>query len=102
MDEYILKKSNNKNKRYKIITPDNKNIHFGSSKHDNYTIHKNTDRKKLYINRHKKLEKNFWTHSKNNLLRPSYWSRFLLWEKPNLNDAIKFIENKQKIKIIIK
>lgn len=37
---YILKNSERKNKRYLLITPDNNKIHFGSSEHDNYTIHK--------------------------------------------------------------
>ena len=32
-------------------------------------------------------------------MTPAYLSRYVLWEKSNLDEAIKFIEKKQKIKI---
>lgn len=105
MSKYILTKSTRSNKKYMLITPDNKKIHFGAIKengkqYSDFTKHKDEERKKRYINRHKKRENKFWSHNKKNLLTPSYLSRFILWEKPNLNDAVKYIENKQNIKII--
>ena len=47
-----------------------------------------------YILRHRKNEEKFWNHTKNNLLTPSYLSRYILWELPDINDAIKFVEKK--------
>lgn len=50
--KYILKNSTRSDKRYMILTPDNKKIHFGSPVHENYTIHNDDKRKELYIARH--------------------------------------------------
>ena len=35
----------------------------------------------------------------NNLLTASFWSRYLLWEKTNIEDAIKNIETQAGVKI---
>lgn len=97
----ILKPSTRKNKKWMVIFPDNKKtVHFGARGMSDFTIHKNPQRKELYIGRHKKKESKFWTHKKANLLRPSYWSRYLLWEKPSLSEGIKFIERKN-VKLIL-
>lgn len=76
-----------------------KTIHFGQFSASDFLDHKNEVRRLRYINRHQKLESKYWTHTKLNLQRPSYWSRFLLWNKPTLRKSIKFIEDKQNIKI---
>ena len=46
--------------------------------------------KKLYLNRHIKNED--WT--KTGIDTKGFWSRWLLWNKDNLNDSIKFILKK--------
>lgn len=61
MTEYKLKNSNRKNKRYMMQLPSGKEIHFGSSKHQNYTMHKDPKRKENYIKRHKPREN--WSKS---------------------------------------
>jgi hypothetical protein len=68
-------------------------IHFGSSQHENYTIHKNNERKRLYILRHSKNEN--W----NDIFSPGFWSRWLLWNKPTLRESIKDIERNFGVKI---
>lgn len=91
-----ITKSNKPKKRYKALfkleNGKKKTIHFGSSEHSNYTIHKDKERKKRYINRHKKREN--W----NDPLSAGSLSRYILWEKPNLNDSIKFFKSKFGIK----
>ena len=91
---YFLKPSTRKNKKFMITTPDNKKIHFGDSRYQDFTMHKNKERKELYIQRHQAREN--W----NDLNTAGFWSRFLLWEKPTLEQAIEFIENKFNINII--
>jgi len=97
--QITLKKSSRPAKKWMVIV-DGKKIHFGQNGASDYTIHKDFKRKESYINRHFKREKLFWTHINRNLLRPSYWSRWLTWNLPSLKDSIKFIERKQKVKII--
>jgi len=41
---YSIKNSSRKDKKYMLVTPENKKIHFGSNM-ENYTIHKDDKRK---------------------------------------------------------
>jgi len=93
MDNIELKKSNRKNKKLQVKLPNNKIIHFGDSRYEDYTTHKDDKRKKLYEIRHSKNED--W----NNTLTAGFWSKWILWNKPNINDAIKDTEKKFNINI---
>jgi len=42
---YSIKKSSRKNKKYMLVTPDSKKIHFGANGYSDYTIHKDDKRK---------------------------------------------------------
>ena len=103
-DNYILKNSTRKNKKYMLVTPDDKKVHFGAKNMDDFTLIKDrgdaSRRRLFYIDRHKTREQKYWAHTKANLVRPSYLSRYLLWQKPTLSQAIKFVEKNQNIKIV--
>lgn len=94
---YYLSKSDKPNKRY-VVEYNGKKIYFGSPVHENYTIHKDKERKKRYIQRHKPVEINFW----NNPKYPSFWSRNILWNKKTLSKSISDTEKRYNIKIILK
>lgn len=83
-----ISKSNRKNKKFQAKMGD-KTIHFGDSRYEDYTINKDPSRRTLYINRHKKNED--W--SKKNIFSPAWMSRYILWEKPTIPDAIKNANN---------
>jgi len=87
--------SNNKNKKFMVTFPDGIKIHFGARGYEDYTDHKDDERKENYIKRHEPRED--WTDEKT----PGYWARWLLWEKPTLEEAIENIEQKLKTEIII-
>ena len=94
----ILQKSHRKNKRYMVIIENGKKtetVHFGDSRYYNYLVHNDDQRKKLYINRHKKNE----TWGRRGIYTAGFWSRWLLWEKKTINKAIKNIERKFRVKI---
>ena len=94
---YLLKKSTRKDKKYSITTPDGKNtIHFGASGYEDFTTHKDLERKERYIARHKPRED--WT--KSGLDTAGFFSRWLLWNKPTLESSMKNIEKKFGIKIM--
>ena len=57
-----------------------------------YTKHKDDERKKLYLARHKKNEN--W----NNYMTPGSLSRWVLWEYKSLNEAIR--KYKQKFNLL--
>ena len=94
--KYILSKSTRKGKKYMIVTPENKTIHFGAKGYSDYTKHKDPKRKQRYIARHR-INQN-WAISGINTA--GWWSKWLLWNEPTLTDSIRKTEKIFKIKII--
>ena len=76
-----------KNKRYTayflLDSGKIKKIHFGSDKHENFTIHGDEDRKASYLKRHAKNEN--WDDP----MTAGSLSRWILWNKPTLHSSIK-------------
>ena len=93
--EIELKKSNRKGKKY-MVKIGNKTVHFGAKGMSDYTIHKDKERMKRYLKRHRKREN--W--KKSGIKTAGFWSRWLLWSKDDLNDAKKHIEKKFNVKFI--
>ena len=118
---YKLSKSPKRNKKFRIVLPYGKTIDFGAKGYSDYTLHKNSLRMRLYVQRHgghvfkqlkeetntkvvqnkmlkvKNSDKEDW--SKTRLNTAGFWSRWLLWSFPNLQRSKKYIENKFKIRI---
>jgi hypothetical protein len=88
-----LSKPTRKFKKYSILVG-HKKINFGDDRYEDYTQHGDPKRKALYIQRHKKNED--W----NNPLTAGWWSRYLLWEKPSIEEAIKDIKKRFGIIVI--
>ena len=72
----IIKKSDNQNKKNMAII-DNKKIHFGANMYEDYTKHKDPERKKAYLSRHKK-------DNYTNPLYAGFYATNLLRSKPTL------------------
>jgi hypothetical protein len=70
-----------------------KTTHFGQRGSSDMTIHKNEDRKKLYLARHKKNEN--W----NDFKSAAGLSRWILWNKPSLNTSIDYYIKKFGLKL---
>ena len=83
MDIVIMRSSNPK-KKYDAIINGSKRISFGAAGYSDYTIHKHDKRKDLHIKRHSNED---WTRQ--NVASPAWFSRWILWEKKTLVEAIK-------------
>lgn len=104
---FYLSKANNGKKKYVVEfeNPESgriKRIYFGAIKPDgtpysDFTMHKDVDRRNRYIERHKRNEN--WSSPYSGA---GVWSRYLLWGEPTLQQSIKAMERKFKIKIIKK
>lgn len=74
-------------KKYMVIVQDNKGknhtLHFGSKGYEDYTIHKDDERKERYLDRHKSRED--WT----NPLTAGFWARWVLWNKPTIKESLE-------------
>ena len=78
------------------ILGDGSRIQFGSPEYENFTMHKDEGRKRLYIIRHQKNEN--W----NDITTPGFWSRWILWNLPSLTASISDTEKRFDIKIVNK
>ena len=71
--------STRKNNKYVATLSSGKKIHFGSSQHPGYLIHKDKDRKERYLARAKKIKNKQGEITYTNPESANYWSVNLLW-----------------------
>ena len=71
-----------------MVRLNNKTIHFGATGYDDYTTHKDPKRKAQYIARHKNNED--WSDPET----AGFWARWLLWNKPSINDSIADLKHR--------
>ena len=53
--------SNRKNKKYSVITPDNRVVHFGDMTYEDYTKHNDDKRREAYHKRFSKTDKDIYS-----------------------------------------
>ena len=118
-------RSPNSSKKFRAIFEDGFYLDFGDAKYPDYTLHKKSDRMRNYIIRHggkiskkikslkdsenirkvmlnvKESEKETW-NKKFGLKTAGFWSRWLLWSSPNMQDAKKLMEREFNLKITLK
>ena len=79
----IIKPSSKSDKKYMAIINDRKTVHFGQAGASDMTQHKDKERKKRYLARHRKNEQ--W----DNPLTASFYATNILWNKPTITESIK-------------
>ena len=90
--DVLISKSDRKDKKYKAVINGSKTVHFGQARASDYTKHKDSKRRELYIARHQKRED--WGIS--NIASPAFMSRWILWEHTTLQGAIDALNKKYK------
>lgn len=96
-----LVKANDKKHKWevKLYNTETKKINivkFGAYGMEDYTIHKDKKRKQLYIQRHSGMGED-WT--KTGINTAGFWSMWLLWDKPTIEESLKTLIKKFNIKI---
>ncbi len=92
MIEYYPYKSDKPNKKYYIITNDNKKVYFGQASASDFTSHKDEERKLRYIKRH---DNENWTKSGMN--SAGFWFHWLLWHLPRISSSYQDIKKRFNI-----
>ena len=82
-NQFHIMKSSRKNKKYMAMFKDGKVVHFGDTRYEDFTVHKDEERKRLYLLRHKKNEG--W----NNPYSAGSLSRYILWNKPTIIASVE-------------
>ncbi len=88
--EVVIVKSKKKDKKFDAVIDGKKTISFGAVGYSDYTKHHDDERKKRYLNRHKKNE------NPNNPKTASFYATNLLWNKLSLSASIKDINRRFK------
>ena len=73
--------SSRKNNKYMVKLPGGKKVHFGSPKYEDYTIHKDKERRDKYLSRATKIKNKKGELTYTNPESSNYWSVHLLWPK---------------------
>lgn len=92
---YKLYDSTRADKKFMVITPSGKKIHFGAAGYSDFPQHLDEQRKERYIARHEKNEN--WELS--GIDTPGFWARWLLWNKPTIVESINDIDKRFNIVI---
>ena len=84
----VIQKSNNKHKKFSA-TDGRKTVHFGDSRYQDFTQHKDEQRKKNYISRHSNED-----HSVSNALSPAFLARHVLWSEKSVPESVRKLNKK--------
>ena len=82
-------------KKYMVLI-NRKLIHFGKSSEFNFTQTHDVNAKRIYLTKHPGLND---ISKKDLLYKPSFWERWLLWNKPTKRESIRYLEDKMNITI---
>jgi len=85
----VLEKSKNPKKKY-TAKAGNKTISFGAKGYEDFTTHRDENRRRNYIKRHGA------TQDWRNIMTPGFMSRYVLWEEPTVKKAVDKLNRKYK------
>lgn len=93
MIRVVLTKSPRAQKKWRVTFPSDGGSHvdFGARGYSDFTIHKDPRRMRRYVERHARGGET-WT--KDGLRTPGFWARWLLWSRPSIEEASRFMEKK--------
>ena len=84
----VIQESTRKGKKY-MASNGQKTVHFGDSNYQDFTTHRNEQRKRNYLSRHGKED-----HTIKNALSPAFLSRHVLWSEKSVPEAVKKLNRK--------
>ena len=84
-----ISRSPRKNKKF-VADVNGRKVHFGDSNYDDFTTHRNEQRKKNYISRHRKNEN--W----NDVRTAGFYAKNVLWNRPTISESLKDMNSRFK------
>lgn len=84
----LLRNSPKSEKKYRVTFEDGKSVDFGGKGYSDFTIHKDPERMRRYLARHSRMGE---TWNKAGIRTAGFWSRWLLWSRPSMPEAKKYI-----------
>jgi len=84
----LLRNSPKSEKKYRVTFEDGKSVDFGGKGYSDFTIHKDPKRMRRYLARHSRMGE---TWNKTGIHTAGFWSRWLLWSRPSMPEAKKYM-----------
>ena len=92
----VIRRSSKRNKKF-AADVNGRTVRFGDPKYDDFTTHKNSKRKKLYIARHRKNEN--WDDMKT----AGFLAKNVLWNQPTLQKSVNDLNKRYKnVRFVLK
>ena len=91
---YHIYPSNRADKKY-YVYDGRKKIYFGAVGYQDYTIHKDINRKERYNSRHRVREN--WDDPET----AGFWSKWILWNKPSIRQSVNDTKKRFGINIVL-
>lgn len=97
---FILSPSSRKDKKWMVKRQPNNtyHTHFGDPNYSDFTFHHDKGRQQNYLARHGGGTRETWQYE-NGKDTAGFWSRWLLWEKPDLFEAMQNMEKQYPMEI---
>jgi len=87
----IISKSTRPDKKYQAKV-NGKTVQFGAAGYQDYTTHKDSERRDRYIQRHKGKED--W--SRQGIETSGFYAKHVLWNKPTIQASVQDLNNRYK------
>ena len=84
----IIRPTNKPGKKLEAVIDGKTTVAFGAKGHEEFTTHKDEERKSRYIKRHQKNED--WTDP----LTAGMWSRWILWNRATILESIEDVKRR--------
>ena len=82
--QIVISPSDKPSNKFEARIDGNKSIHFGAKGYEDFTIHKDTERRERYLQRHRGMGEDW-----NNPLTAAFYATNILWNKPTITESIK-------------
>jgi hypothetical protein len=87
----LVRKSPNPMKKLRAVFPDGRTVDFGATGYSDFTLHKDPERMRRYVMRHGRGREDW---GKSGMYTAGFWSRWLLWSRPSVSDAARYIQSR--------
>ena len=87
----VYKAAPGSQKKFTVVFDSGKTVSFGARGYQDYTMHKDPERKRRYIIRHPQKREN---HSESGRYTAGFWAMHLLCNKPTLSASARDIERR--------
>jgi len=98
-DAYVMRESSRADKKWMVELPNNHVVHFGAAGYEDFTQHRDEERRARYVRRHREREN--W--GKSGAGTAGFWSRWILWGPfTSISRNIAYVRERFGMRVILR